>query len=322
MYTSYKTYTIKCAAGTTGTDVTQGASADSVISQRDADVKALGLAQRLAYEFLVCQFPPDPDVVIYCSLPVSKSAAAQAGYQPQTFTVNFGACAVYSTTSQADADAAAALAAQLEAEHERDVGQKRIYYSVATTFTNSCTAIMGPLFDPATITFGVNAGDFQSFTSQAHADYLAYNYCVSVVFSQAHNPATCTPFWLSAAVSYTATCVGPLVGTAVKVTYPYGQIKSYISQADADALALAGATAAATALIVCIVGFYNTAQSYTAKCVDFFGDNWIGTDVTVTVPAGAYVDTTLAAANATALAAATIQAASALICRWGGGLEP
>lgn len=320
MYTAYKTYTIKCAAGSSGPDVTQGASAESVITQRDADVKAYGLAQRLAYEFLVCTLDPTPATPIFCSDPVTKTASAQAGYEPHVFSVTLGPCAIYSTVSKADANAAAAIAAQVEANHERDIGQKRIYYNTDQTFSNSCTAVMGPMFDPAVITATVTAGTWSSYTSQADADFLAYQSVKSIVFSLAHQQ--CVPFWFSTRQSTTATCTLPLVGQAVTVTNPAGFYKSYISQADANAQSLAAAHTAAAALISCFAGFYNTPQSYTANCVDIFGSNWVGTSVTITIPAGAYSDTTLAAANAQALAAATIAAVSALYCTWGGGLEP
>lgn len=320
MYSSYKTFTIQCASGTSGPDVTQGASADSAISQVDADQKALGLATRLAYEFLVCQFPPDPDVVVYCSIPVTKTASAESGYQPQTFTVSYDACAIYSLTSQADADAAAALAAQFEVNHDRDIGQKLIFYSTEQSYTSSCVAVVGPNHDPLTVTITKTAAAYTSNTSQAAADYIAYNaakaLCVATLIT------TCVPFWYSAQVSYTASCVSPLVGTPVKVSYAVGHVKSYVSQADADAVALAQATAAAAALLTCISGFYNTSQSFTATCLGEYGINWLGSNVTVTIPAGTYNDTTLAAANATALAQATLQASAALICVWGGGIMP
>lgn len=321
MYTSYKTFTISCAEGSTGPSVTEGAAATSVISQRDADVKALGLATRLAYEFLVCNLPPDPAVLIYCSAPVSAHADATAGHVPQTFTVNFDACAVYSLVSQAEADAAALLAAQLEANHERDTQQKLIFYNTDQSFTDSCNNALGPDFAPGNISHTVVAGTFTSNTSQSEADFTAFVSAKSIVHSLLSS--TCLPLYKSVATSYTATCTGSgMVGSAVTVAYSAGAYISSVSQADANALALAAATAAANSALVCITGFYNTVQSGTASCLAEFGPNWIGSDTHATIPAGAYFDTTLVGANALASAAAVAAAAASLICTWGGGIEP
>lgn len=56
MFTSTKSYTADCPAGSSGPPVTKSATAGSVISQADADEKALTKAQSLAESALVCPY--------------------------------------------------------------------------------------------------------------------------------------------------------------------------------------------------------------------------------------------------------------------------
>lgn len=320
MYTSYKTFTIRCPEGETGPAVTKPAAGESVISQWDADNKAFGLARRLAYEFLICIFPPTPETPIFCSVPVTKTAHSEPGYVPQDFTVSYGACDFYSTESQAAADAGAALAAQLEANHYRDINQTLIFYNTVQSYSSSCVEIAGPNHDPLVYTTTVAAGEYISHTSQAGADLLARN--VAKANTIAVLESTCVPFWYSGPVTYTASCTPPEVGTAITITYAPGEYKSYVSQADADAQVLAKATTAANLLLVCITGFYNETQSAVATCLASYGSNWIGSDSYATIPAGTYFNSTLGAANTAALTAAQQLAYNNLICYWGGGIEP
>lgn len=320
MYTAYATFTINCAEGESGPSVTRGASAESVISQRDADLKALGLAQRLAYEFLVCEFPPDPEVPVYCSAPVSKSAASDPGYVPDTWTVDAAACAIYSLVSQADADAAAAVAVQLAANHQRDINQKLIFYNTPQTFSNTCNAYLGPDRQPGTVTITLAAGAVSSPTSQADADLLAFNEAKAEVIALLIS--TCIPIYRNAAVSYTATCTLPLVGTPVTVSILPATYISNVSQADADAMALAAATTAANSQITCFSGYYNVEQSVTLSCIGVYGANWYGADSTWTVPAGTFSAVSQLDADNAALASANEQAQERLACTWGGGYMP
>lgn len=321
MYYAYATATIKCAEGTSGPSLTRGAPATSVISQRDADTKAKEFAAMLAYQCLLCEFPPEPGRLIYCSAPVTASAVADPGYVPETFTVNLPSCAIFSYNSQAEADAAAQVAAQVQADHDRDVGQKLIFYNTEQTYSNTCNAVLGPDYGPATVSYTVPAGTVTSNTSQAQADYeaavLAKNTVTSLLIS------TCLPQFHNSAQSFTATCTPPLVGTPVTVVVAAGTFGSTISQADADALALASATASANAQLVCAAGFYNTEQNAHAACFSSFGPGWCGLDTNAVIPAGTYHAATQVDADNAALAAAQQQAVNSLLCTWcGGGPEP
>jgi Family of unknown function (DUF5977) len=321
MYFAYATATIKCAEGTNGPSLTRGASATSVISQRDADTKAKEFAAQLAYQCLLCEFPPEPGRLIFCSAPVTASAVADPGYVPQTFTVSLPSCAVFSYNSQAEADAAAQVAAQVEADHERDTGQKLIFYNTEQTYSNTCNAILGPDYGPATVTYTVPAGAVTSNTSQAQADFAAAEIAKNTVLSLL--ASSCLPLFRNSAQSFTATCTLPLVGAPVTVIISAGAYTSTVSQADADAQALAAATASANAQIVCAAGFYNVAASGHAACFSSIGPGWCGPDTFSTVPAGVYFNTTQALADAAAQNQADQLARNALLCTWcGGGVEP
>ena len=317
MYTSVKTYTVSCAEGTSGTEVSRTAVATSLISQRDADVKATGMAKMLAFEFLSCAFPDDPAVTVYYSLATSASSSAQTGYATEEFTVELAAGAVYSTVSQAAADVAAGLAAQAQANDKRDAEQRPIYYNDEQSRSQSCGS--GYLAYTATAT--VPAGAMWSLSSKAQANADALAQVMSVLAGDL--TANCVPFYLSEVQSYTATCTVPgEVGEDVTVTNAAGHVVSLVSVADANATSLADATASAEGLIVCTAGFYNAEQSYTATCLAEYGFNWSGDDVTVTIPAGEYFAALQATADSDALAAATAQAIAALVCYWGGGEFP
>lgn len=319
-YDSFKSYTIKCPVGETGPSVTQSASASSIISQWDADNKAYGLAQRLAFEFLMCTFPPTPEKPVFCSAPVTKTASSEAGYVPQTFSVTFSRCDFYSNISQEAADAGAALAAQIDVNHYRDTHQKPIFYNHEQSFSSSCAEIAGPNHDASVYTTTIAAGARSSETSQAAADYLAYNEAKANTIAVL--ASTCVAFYFSAALSYTAECTMPLVGAKVTVTYAAGEYKSYVSQADADATALAMATTVANSSLVCASGFYNVSQTIIVYCEDVYGHGWYGTDSLVTVPAGAYSGASQIIADTDAINAGTAQATAALVCHWGGTRDP
>lgn len=317
MYSSYKDFTLACASGETGTSYTASATATSIISQVDADAKALGLAKALAVEFIECEFVPTPAAPVYYSVQATASANNQAGYQTHTFTVTLPAASVYSTVSQAAANAAAQTAAQVQANAARDAGQIPIFHNLAQSWTGVCSGS----YSNYSVTITVPAGTLTSNVSESDASQAALASAKAQV--AALLVIHCITTYLSAVQTYTATCGGGNVGTPVTVSNPVGYSTSTVSQAAANAASLAAATAAANALIVCAAGYVNVQQSFTATCAATYGPNWVGTSKTVTILAGVYFSTVSQAdANSQALAAATSQAQSQLVCRWGGGVEP
>ena len=322
MYSAFASYTLACPAGMTGASVTEGASAESIVSQRDADVKALTLAEALAYEFLVCANPVVPPAATFLSDPVTASAYSQPGYVVQTFTVSYSAGAVYSLLSKVEANAQAQLQAQADADHLRDTRQKLIFYNTAQSYTFSCEQLLagGTQYVPLTYTATVAAGAYSSNTSQAGADYLAHLQAKALV--ESYLITNCIPIYYSERVSYTATCSGGLVGDPVTVTYAAGAYTSNVSLVVANAAALAAATAAATALIVCTAGYYNASQVASATCLAAYGPGWDGSTASAAVSAGVFHDTTLSLANSKALSTAVNDAVDNLRCTWTGGLLP
>jgi hypothetical protein len=250
-YYAHSIFTATCASGE-GIQVTAEGSAESIISQRDADRKAEDFARTLAISRLNCLFPPAPDEIRYYSEPVSVSDICPSGsadpigaFDPnKVFTVTLPAGSVYSTVSVADANAAAAIRVQAE---------------LLETLARRCE------------------------TYYANEEQTA-----------------------------TASCLSPLTGPDNSATIPADTITSFISLEVANELARAAAVVAAQDGLSCVQGIPNTAQTYTAECVDYDTGLKYGPDVTVTAPAGLFYDTTEVAANATALAFATAQALAAM----------
>lgn len=120
--------------------------------------------------------------------------------------------------------------------------------------------------------------------------------------------------------SYTATCPAGQSGQPVTSTVGAGQIASALSVADANARALAQATADAQSKLQCNAGsgiFLNTVQTFAASCPAASGTTpaAIGTPVTVTIPAGSYQSSvSQELADAAALNAAMSQANAQLSC--------
>lgn len=114
--------------------------------------------------------------------------------------------------------------------------------------------------------------------------------------------------WLNEAQVFVAQCGAGRTGPEVSRSFEAGKIGSNLSQADANARALAVARAAAEAALVC--EWWNEAQSYTARC----GQNTSGNSLTVTTPAGVLHRPLLADANAEALRLAREQAEAELVC--------
>lgn len=120
--------------------------------------------------------------------------------------------------------------------------------------------------------------------------------------------------------SYTANCPAGQSGQSVTSTVSAGQMSSSLSVADANARALAQATADAQSKLSCAPAtsqFLNVEQTFTAACPASTGNipAAIGTPVTATVAAGTYQSAvSQALADAAALQAATEQANSQLAC--------
>lgn len=320
MYQAYKTYTLTCPADETGGSWTASASAASIISQTDADNKALELAQHTAQELLVCSFPPGTQPTIYLSVSKTATVYNTAGYQTQSFVVTLPAGSVYSLVSQAAADNAAVVAANAQAVALRNATQKPLWQNRAQTWSGSCAGS----FVPFTSTITVAANTFTSTVSQSDADQAALASAKSQV--AAALSAGCTVIYYSVTQTYTDTCSGGTVGAPITVTNPAGYSTSSVSQAAANAASLAAATATATSLRTaspCASGYWNTAQSYTATCLAQFGAGWVGSNSSFTQPANTYYSTvSQAAANASALTYATGRAQAALVCTYSGGYLP
>lgn len=316
MYTSTQDFTLSCASGSTGPTVTRTATAISIISQQDAYAKAFGEARALAVEYLECALIPGPPVTIYYSVSKTASANNQAGYVTQTFTVTLAIGAIYSTVSQADADSAAQNAAQVQANHARDVGQKPIYYNDQQSATGSC----GANFVPYTATITVTAATFSSTTSKAAANAAALANAQSQLATALSS--SCVPQYKSIAVTASAACSSGTVGTPTTVSLPAGHTVASSSQSAVNSSAMSDATAAAQALLTCASGSWNVSQSFTATCTGTYGPNWKGANKTVTVSASTYFGASLSDANSKALSAAHSQANATIVCTWGGGLEP
>ena len=97
LFTSTQSYTAECPAGGVGLDVTVSRTAESSISQADANSKALYLARAESEMEIVCQF-------------TSQRCEQAPCYLYPTICVT-----AMSMISQADADAQAALAARAAA---------------------------------------------------------------------------------------------------------------------------------------------------------------------------------------------------------------
>ncbi len=250
-YYAFSIFTATCASGE-GVQVTAEGSAESIISQRDADRKAEDFARTLAISRLNCLFPPAPDEIRYYSEPVSVSDICPSGsadpigtFDPnKVFTINLPAGSVYSTVSVADANAAAAIRAQAE---------------LLETLARRCETYYG-----------------------------------------------------NEEQSATASCTSGFIGPDASATIPADTFTSFINLEVVNDSAKAAALAAAQAALACVQVFPNTAQTYTAACVDYDTGLKYGPDVTVTAPAGLFYDTTETAANITALAFATAQALAAM----------
>lgn len=228
------------------------------------------------------------------------AAAAQAAYQ-EARTMLWHECRE-ETRIRGDEPSFARQATQAQA------GTSGVlFYNTVQTASASCPDGTG------TVSSTVNAGTVASALSVSDANGKA----LAQAQQQAQallNCATATTTYLNTPQSFTAQCSAtagePLpTGNAVTVNIPAGQFTSTVSQAAADAAALASATSQAQAELTCT--WWNAAQTYTADCPT----GSFGSPVTVTVSAHTFFSTlSQGDADAQALTSATNQANLALVC--------
>lgn len=183
-----------------------------------------------------------------------------------------------------------------------------LFYNTKQSATVSCpTGTTGSsvtvTIDPGTVASNISIADANSkAVAQAQQQAQSQLVCQAQLTTYLNTPQT-----------FTATCqsAGGIQpdGDPVTVTTPAGKYSSTISQADADSKAAAAAQDEANSQLVCL--FWNTEQSFTAKCPT--GSS--GADVTETVSAHT-VSSSVSQddANAIALNNAKTAAQSALSC--------
>lgn len=240
----------------------------------------------------------------------TAQASCPAGTTGNSVSVTIPAGTVGSTISVNDANATAKAQAQAQAQAQL------VCTPVVASFTNdaqtatlACQGSAGaPAPDGAPVTVTIPAGTVTGASkAEANANALA------LAQTQAADQLHCT-YWNSAQ-SYTATC--PNDSQTSTVTIAQHTYSSTISQADADAKALAAATTQAQGNLSCSGGlFWNTPQSVTAKrsnCLQPGSGGNVGSRCSVTVNMGiaAHVVSSVlsqADANQHAIALATGQA--------------
>lgn len=322
LYHSQASFTVSCAAGS-GPSVTEHASASSPISQRAADDAALSFAREKALNRLQCEFPPAPDEVRFFSEERQASSTCPEGtagftgpFDPdKVFEVTIPASAIYSLTSVQQANEAAETYANFELSFLLSRSCRGYFENTEQTATVTCPPFN--VGDPSSDT--VPAGEFTSFINQQAADDQAY----ALALANAQAALVCTQAFPNEAQSYTAECPveGPF-GPDVTVTIPAGVYYDATVE-DANATALAAATAQATAALVCGATYSNTVQTVTLTCEEVYQEPVFGSGAFVTVPAGTYFsDISEAAANAEALAAAEAEALLNLDCFCPEGCNP
>lgn len=181
----------------------------------------------------------------------AQCPAGQTG-KAVSYTVPAGTILVY--TNQADADAQAlSLALQTAGQQLSCAAPPVTYYNTAQSFTATC---LGGTGNPVTVNIPANA--YTSTLSQADANQRALN----AAQAAAQSALVCS--FTNTAQSYTATCPVGTTGSAVTVNIPAGSYTSTVSQADANAQALAAATLQANQQLACSVQptvYVNTAQN-------------------------------------------------------------
>lgn len=287
VYTAQASHTARCTAGT-GTPAVGEAVSESIISQRDADRKALSLAQARAQNSLDCQLPPAPEELRFYNDAFTASAICPAGtadnegtFDPSrelAYTVPAGA--FYSLTSVAEANAAAELSAYYGLQSLL-LARCHVYYeNVEKSATYTC-----PMPQEGSNSATVAAGTYVSFESQEAVDATAQ----AAAQSAAQAGVTCVDRYYNTQQTATVSCESPFVGPDSVATVPAGEYLDY-TQEGANALAYAAALAQATALADenCVQRYENTEQSVTVTCEEIFGPGYAGSPSSATVPAGTY----------------------------------
>lgn len=207
------------------------------------------------------------------------------------------------TTLCAEAGTSQSAASGLGAALDASAGGG-LFYNTEQSFTANCGS--GQSGTPVTST--IPAGAVSSALSVADANAQA----LAQAQADAQSKLVCTDSpseYLNTVQTYTASCPTGATGNSVTVTTPAGYFKSTVSQAYADAAALADATEKANAQLSCL--FYNVEQTATASCPS----GSTGDDASATVAAGQFTSTiSQADADAKALAEAQNQANAALSC--------
>jgi len=216
------------------------------------------------------------------------------GYEPTSvvYTVEYGKYT--STVSQADADnAAAADMLANKQDYANDFGEcLLIYKSLAQTATatkNDCPGgVAGSI-----VTLSTLAGQFESTVSQAAADALALAWLNANKQVNANTYGTCPVVYKSVARSKTVQkndCGPYSTGSSVVFTTDANKFTSTISQADADAQAIAWENANSQYFAningVCSITYYSAQIIGTAQknnCTE-----GIGSYVEFIVPYGAF----------------------------------
>lgn len=187
-----------------------------------------------------------------------------------------------------------------------------LYYNERQSYTATCPSGQ----TGSAITVVKEAGSVGSALSVADANARA----LQLAQDEANGRLSCEDAvvtYLNVVQQYTATCPGAddetgtpaATGTPVTATIPAGRFSSTVSQAAADAAALAAAQSLAESQLTCT--YRNAEQSYTAVCPE----GTSGSEVTETISAGSYSSSiSQETANALALAAAQTQAEAQLSC--------
>lgn len=159
--------------------------ATSIISQEDADAKALTQAIRLVNAALACQVQP----TIYYNVEKSHTAACPEGYTGEASTVTVAAATYHSFISQQAADDYAQAQAEAGAIASLNCTLiPTVYHSSEQSATVECPN--GTIGDPVTVT--VEAGAFTSEVSQEDANAQA----MASAQAQAESALVCTPITL------------------------------------------------------------------------------------------------------------------------------
>lgn len=168
-------------------------------------------------------------------------------------------------------------------------------------------------------------GSFTGYCSRSKRDLTSYATASSII-SQAdadrkavhqarlnvEQECACSEIeFLNTIQRFTAYCQGDNITPPVTVFIKAGEFRSLVSQAEANAAALAAAREQAESQLVCGPEFWNTEQQFTAECPV----GTVGDPVTATIPAHTYASSiSQGDADALALAAAQVQAEDGLVC--------